>query len=685
MAETRGQHVILLTFLVVLACTLHTSNAVCPKKAQIRVQPVDDTRPRQRQPITNRNNNGNLLSGSGLLGSFFSGNNWVTSLLCSENTCGEGGECGVVGGQVTCSCFRGFSLNQQSNRCVPVSGFRNSPRRSSSRNPLVVTSRIPPAPTTTTRSTTTTTTTTTTTSKPTTTTTTTTVTSVSVNSGSLQDLLCLTKCGASKSCTIFNNEAVCSCDEGLMFDFKTKECVSVPCTLFQCGVDELCESPADTSTGRKCICKPGFVNAPDGSCVIGPCMHSPCGLGAACLISGTSRTCVCMPGFVNIADGSCVANPCLPNPCQIAGQICSATTAGVASCSCPSGFEISGASCVELNPCEPNPCGPNTNCIKNSANGAAQCECKEGFLNSTSSGCIENPCSPNPCTVSGQTCTVTESNSAKCSCADGQSVKIIYSAEVDTCFQNGCGPNANCIEDAVIGSIRCECDEGFIKVNNSTCTEDPCVPSPCGPLVSCTHGSDLSPLCRCSNGKLVPPGGNCVQTDLCTPNPCEKRGACTQFGGIVSCQCGVGFVLQNDGTCAVENRIDPSATTQCVGSNPCGVGNCTVVQGQETCSCPPGFENTGSTCAEIPCDPSTTPSTLEVGDATNSTIPEGDVTGCLKSRNYPSNYDSSLFDEVLLHTNGRATLHIVIEHLETQPQQTSPFLKVNTCNADFLL
>jgi len=67
---------------------------------------------------------------------------------------------------------------------------------------------------------------------------------------------------------------------------------------------------------------------------------------------------------------------------------------------------------------------------------------------------------------------------------------------------------------------------------------------------------------------------------------------------------------------------------------------------------------------EIPCDPSTTPSTLEVGDATNSTIPEGDVTGCLKSRNYPSNYDSSLFDEVLLHTNGRATLHIVIEHLE---------------------
>lgn len=67
-----------------------------------------------------------------------------------------------------------------------------------------------------------------------------------------------------------------------------------------------------------------------------------------------------------------------------------------------------------------------------------------------------------------------------------------------------------------------------------------------------------------------------------------------------------------------------------------------------------------------PCNAATSPSTSDIGDIGFQRIAPGTRSGCLKSRNYPQNYPSNIFDEVIIPTTGFTTLTIIIQDMQVR-------------------
>eukprot|EP01084_Bolivina_argentea_P018824 35027_1 len=247
-------------------------------------------------------------------------------------------------------------------------------------------------------------------------------------------------------------------------------------------------------------------------------------------------------------------------------------------CECAAGF--SGFNCTET-VCDSNPCQNGGTCAAGffavfpwlnfqglEPPPTYTCSCPEGF---TGRNCAEQPCNSqnNPC-QNGATCSL-----------EFEYARVAYN----------------------VALVRCECQPGFMGKNcerEDPCTNsDPCKHGQCAPSPS----FDVGFRCFCDEGFT---GSLCsepqpVAPTSCNPNPCKNGGTCEidHRTAKAKCTCAHGF--------ADSDSLHGFCTKKLCDTNPCAVGQCSVLGLSEVCMsyggdrreydyCPAGFCLNGGTC-----------------------------------------------------------------------------------------
>lgn len=202
--------------------------------------------------------------------------------------------------------------------------------------------------------------------------------------------------------------------------------------------------------------------------LLNPCLSSPCGPNAECLVNEDSYTCKCLPNFINnppncraecITNDHCFSNmtcvnqhcidPCSNEVCGVNAD-CRVDNHSIV-CECQQNY--TGNALVECflmetisenHPCNLNPCGENAICREK--NGSISCLCLPDFYGNPIKGCVPK-CTSNSDCLPNQIC--------------------LESICLDPC-QGICPENADCLVKNQVP--LCICKEGYTGNAYQNCT-----------------------------------------------------------------------------------------------------------------------------------------------------------------------------------------------------------------------
>uniref|UniRef100_A0AC34FNE0 EGF-like domain-containing protein n=1 Tax=Panagrolaimus sp. ES5 TaxID=591445 RepID=A0AC34FNE0_9BILA len=255
--------------------------------------------------------------------------------------------------------------------------------------------------------------------------------------------------------------------------------------------------------------------------------------------------------------------------------------------------------------------GGNNNSICLNFEGGYECQspCAAGFKASPLDGsCIDiDECELNTADcATGQEC-INSDGSYECqeTCAKGyQPNDSGVCQDIDECVTQPCKAPMTCKN--LLGSHACVCPKGF-PIINGTCE---------GLVVDSEHPFKV--LDYSSDAQNCPAGyyfekGKCLDTDECAFDaPCAYK--CTNIPGNYQCECPTGYVVGENGICAVLDYSSDAQncpagyyfekgkcldTDECAFDAPCAY-KCTNIPGNYQCECPTGYvvgEN--GICADI--------------------------------------------------------------------------------------
>ncbi len=369
------------------------------------------------------------------------------------------------------------------------------------------------------------------------------------------------RCSISSGCEHTDNEA--DCDDGS------------PCTTedYCRGGECFGGPPPDCDDGNPCTedrCDPedGCVNPPNAE---------PCDDGDECTVNEVCSGGTCGGGEEIPCDDD---NPCTDDACD-AGTGCTHTP-NTEPCDdeepCTTEDRCADGECVGG---PPPSCNDNNLCTDDSCDAAAPGAGPDGCLSVPN----ERPCDDNDACTIGDVC-----SSGGCTgggpqdCEDG-----------NPCTDDGCDPGTGCVHTA----NERECDDGNECTSDDRCAEekckgvdtslvdcddgDPCTDDGCVPATGCTHEDNTEPCSdgdectlgdRCEDGDCVGgPPPDCDDQDICTDDACDPEKGCTHDNNFAPCdddnECTTGDECAG-GTC---KGFDTSEI-DCEDSNPCTDPTC---------------------------------------------------------------------------------------------------------------
>ncbi|XP_066203303.1 fibulin-2-like isoform X1 [Saccopteryx leptura] len=364
------------------------------------------------------------------------------------------------------------------------------------------------------------------------------------------------------------------CAEGFILNVHRKcvdinECVT---DLHTCSRGEHCVNTVGSFRCHKALtCQPGYA-LEDGECTdVDECelgTHN-CQAGFTCQNTKGSFYCQarqrCMEGFLQDPEGNCVdINECtsLSEPCR-PGFSC-INTVGSYTCQrnpllCGRGYHASqdGTKCVDVNECETGVHQCREGQVCHNLPGSYRCDCKAGFqLDAFSGACVDvNECWTSPGRLCQHTCENTP-GSYRCSCAsgfqlaaDGQRCEDVNECEAQRCSQE-------CAN--IYGSYQCYCRQGYqLAEDGHTCTDiDECAQ---GAGILCTFRCVNVPgsyQCACpERGYTVTANGrSCKDLDECVlgAHNCSETETCHNIQGGFRClrfECPPNYVRVSETKC----------------------------------------------------------------------------------------------------------------------------------------
>lgn len=391
------------------------------------------------------------------------------------------------------------------------------------------------------------------------------------------------------------------CNDGLACNgIETCDLTSATCQVGEaivCGDNALC----DEAHGG-CACDSTSVEV-DGQCQPIACQsNADCDDGNAC---NGIETC-------DLEANQCVTTE--PVVCEEFNEICDASTGD---CVCPAGYEVRDGLCehirctqdadcdngiicdgqevcdLELNRCLPGEsvqCANNQDCSEMDGS----CACKPGYkINEDTGFCVafcteDSHCGePSVCGVT-QVCNLDNNRCVngtevcgarsvcdplapeedRCACAVGS----LFDEETGTCMVvSSCESDADC-DDGIF------CNGAEVCGSNGRCVTSS--PAFVGSVLCPLNGycSEADDACLCKDG-FVHIDGTCVEEVCRTDSDCDDGLYCN---GVESCD--------------VENN-------QCVSGEPAGCGlDERCHEGNQACTCAPGFEDLGGECVAITCE-----------------------------------------------------------------------------------
>ncbi|MCK9459148.1 MAG: hypothetical protein M0R80_05875 [Proteobacteria bacterium] len=449
-------------------------------------------------------------------------------------------------------------------------------------------------------------------------------------------------CSGNGVCDDTSGLIECQCDDGWDGDACSTCAAGYHDDFGDCVLDESCLPGScayngdcdDTGGIVVCTCDPGYdvatycsdcadgyhyVVATDTCVADTSCDVDTCNLNGDCDDTTGEPICdcydgwdgdfcnSCAPGFHSDA-GDCVLDEqCMPNSCSgdshgscddssgevVCTCIAAAGYTGTYCSQCLADFHAVGTDCVADENCAAGSCSYHGACDDTS--GVIECTCSYGWDGDTC-----NTCAPG-FHVDGASCVLDES------CLAGEASCSYHGTCADTTGYVVCTCDPNFDE----ASYCATCDSGYHLVGDACVVNEDCSPSPCGAHGDCVLES-FEEVCECDVGwagdtcATCAPGyhdvgGVCELQETCLAGEasCAFHGTCADTTGYVVCTCDAGYDPTEycadcvagyhwlGGACVIDEDCSPS---------PCGAhGDCSVVGGEEVCSCDAGYA--GDTCA----------------------------------------------------------------------------------------
>ncbi|PVD36007.1 hypothetical protein C0Q70_02977 [Pomacea canaliculata] len=387
----------------------------------------------------------------------------------------------------------------------------------------------------------------------------------------------------------------CSCNNGYMLNDDKRTCSACPYLRYGFECRQMCqcndrEERCDNVKG--CVCKAGWTGNINECESTFPCetQHEECKNFAG------GFYCTCIKGYMKAGNHCVVRDVCAAfnlTTCERAHG-CTLDDNDKPVCICDSGYELSTdhESCQDLDECRQGVVNCSHTC--NNKDGGFVCSCPLGMkLDEDYRTCIN--CTPG---------TYGEGCAKDCSCGAGSDycdVKIgcvckdgwaghRCDQDIDECtnssiLQQCKSENKQCVN--LDGGYKCKCQSGSFEGVNGTCSACP----------NGTYGENCTQTCHCGQGAercdniigcVCRPGWQGTDCDTDT-DECQNQGAvdnctltnaiCVNSPGTYTCECDVGFFLDQGGIC---KDID-----ECL-SSPCSQV-CINTNGSYTCACNNGF------------------------------------------------------------------------------------------------
>lgn len=286
----------------------------------------------------------------------------------------------------------------------------------------------------------------------------------------------------------------------------------------------------------------------------------------------------------------------------------------------------------------------NITCTCNAPYDGANCDqCAADYQDNDGDGVCTVQCSADTCNQHGA-CN-DSSGTAVCSCDTQYAGPTCDSCAAQyqdndgnrsclpVCVEETCSGHGVCDDSS--GSATCACSEGYAGPTCSTCATNyqdfdgdlectagcsitACVNGVCdesGGTAQCTceigyAGSDCS-VCDVGYQDF---DGNLECNPACGPFTCNNNGTCSDFSGLASCTCDIGYGGTDCSGCDngyQDNDGNGSCMTACTPSTCNGNGTCDDAVGPAVCTCAPHFA--GADCGA--CDVGYTGVVCEVCDA----------------------------------------------------------------------
>lgn len=303
-------------------------------------------------------------------------------------------------------------------------------------------------------------------------------------------------CNARGTCSLVNNERVCTCDRG--YDgpacascYPGFEDVSDAGVSLDAGLPATCAlaprcTPGTCGAGFTCDDSLGVLSCTCTDCPL--CAATTCGAFGQCDMNTGRTRCTCQPGFSGPAcercdfgfhrtdAGVCTQDEqCVLTSCSGAGTC--ALLGGEVTCTCETGFEgdacercatgfhrDAAGRCVADVSCSPTSCSAGATCVE--VQGVTTCPCRPGFAGTTCSSCYPGyHAEPDAGCALDQRCTATSCGGGRCEDATG----TVVCSQCPTGFTgahcevniNDCGTacaTGQCVD--LIGSRVCLCTDG---------------------------------------------------------------------------------------------------------------------------------------------------------------------------------------------------------------------------------